>query len=155
LESEGYQKEKLDKVYAPIGLEIGAVTPEEIAIAIIAQVINSRRKGSEKVNWPETDMDVLAELSKEDKDPRALITIISTKGSVPREAGAKMLVWPDGKIVGSIGGGCSEAGVINIARDVIGNKGCQIKDIDMTASIAEEEGMVCGGIMQVLIEYVE
>jgi xanthine dehydrogenase accessory factor len=63
-----------------------------------------------------------------------------------------MLVWPFGKIMGSIGGGCSEGEVINSARQMIGSGGSMIHDIDMTGQIAEDEGMVCGGIMKVLIE---
>ena len=43
LKSEGVTLEKLARVYAPIGLEIGAVTPEEIAIAIVAELIAIRR----------------------------------------------------------------------------------------------------------------
>ncbi|MGI5921251.1 MAG: XdhC family protein [Syntrophomonadaceae bacterium] len=158
--NEGYPAELLNKVNAPIGLEIGAVTPEEIAISIIAQVISYRRlsrtttddMASVKVNWPELDRPVLEELCKDEKEPKALITIIGTKGSVPRKAGAKMLVWPYGKIMGSIGGGCSEGAVINTARQIIGSGGSMIQDIDMTGQIAEDEGMVCGGIMKVLIE---
>ncbi len=76
-----------------------------------------------KSNWPEFDRDVLTELCKEDDSPKSIITILSTKGSVPRKAGAEMLVWPYGKILGSIGGGCSEGAVINNARDVIRNGG--------------------------------
>jgi xanthine dehydrogenase accessory factor len=71
---------------------------------------------------------------------------------VPRKAGAKMLVWPDGKILGSIGGGCSESAVIKTAIDIAMQGGYKFQDIDMTGSIAEEEGMVCGGIMRVVIE---
>lgn len=160
---EGYPKEKIDGVNAPIGLDIGAITPEEIAFSIISQVISFRRlydktlgrKRKDKVNWPEFDRDVLEELSKEEASPKAIITIVATKGSVPRKAGAKMLVWPFGKILGSIGGGCSEGAVINSARDIIRNKGYMMQRIDMTADIAEEEGMVCGGIMDVVIEYSE
>lgn len=158
LRNEGYSEEQLREVNAPIGLEIGAVTPEEIAASIISEVISYRRLGGKnreaasKVNWPELDTSVLTELSKGEQEPKAVITIISTKGSVPRKAGAKMLVWPDGRTLGSIGGGCSEGEVINIARDVIRDGGCLTKRIDMTGQIAEEEGMVCGGIMDVLIE---
>ena len=159
--NEGYPTEKLNKVNAPIGLEIGAVTPDEIAFSIISQVIRYRRLGDittvitkpKKNNWPEFDPDVLMELCKEDNSPRAIITIVSTKGSVPRKEGAKMIVWPYGKILGSIGGGCSEGEVINTAHDVLRNGGYQIQSIDMTGSIAEDEGMVCGGIMDVIIEY--
>jgi len=157
---EGYIQEKLDNINAPIGLEIGAVTPEEIAIAIIAQIISFKRfadkiKGSAesvRVNWTEFDRDVLIELGKGRGGPIAIVTVISTKGSVPRKAGAKMLVWPDGRTLGSIGGGCSEGMVIKTALDVIRNGGCLTEKIDMTGDTAEDEGMVCGGIMQVMIE---
>jgi len=158
---EGYSKEKINNVNAPIGLEIGAVTPDEIAFSIISQLIKYRRLGditsvstnNTKKNWPEFDPDVLMDLCKEESSPKAIITIISTKGSVPRKEGAKMIVWPYGKILGSIGGGCSEGEVINTARDVLRNGVYQIQSIDMTGSIAEDEGMVCGGIMDVIIEY--
>lgn len=161
LSSEGYEKDKLDKVCSPIGLDIGAVTPEEIAISIIAQVIAYRResggkysKGS-KFNWPEFDMDVMKEASISSDIPRALITVIGSKGSVPRKAGAKMIVWLDGRIIGTIGGGCSEANILNMARTVINNRGYQIEHVDMTGDVAEDEGMVCGGTMEVLIESID
>jgi xanthine dehydrogenase accessory factor len=158
--NEGYSKEKLDKVNAPIGLEIGAITPEEIAFSIISQVISYRRLRSKKTgiinplktNWPEFDKDVLMELTKEDEFTKAIITIVSTKGSVPRKAGAKMIVNKDGRIIGSIGGGCSEGSVIVTAHEVIRSGMYQTQRVDMTGYIAEEEGMVCGGIMDVVIE---
>ncbi len=156
---EGYPEEQVARVNAPIGIDIGAVTPDEIAISIIAEVISHRRKGTgsnstavKKINWPEYDREVLEELQKGKEDPKALITILSTKGSVPRKAGAKMIVWPDGKILGSIGGGCSEADVITTAYDAIAKKQYMTKTVDMTGQVAEDEGMVCGGIMQVAIE---
>ncbi|AOT71472.1 XdhC family protein [Geosporobacter ferrireducens] len=157
---EGYSQEQLNKVNAPIGLDIGAVTPDEIAISIIAQVIGYRRltgaasgnASASKINWPELDRAVLEELGKGENDPKAVVTVISTKGSVPRKAGAKMLVWPCGRTLGSIGGGCSEGEIIHMARDILRDGGCRIHQIDMTGQIAEDEGMVCGGIMEVLIE---
>lgn len=157
--NEGFSGKVLNKLNAPIGLEIGAVTPEEIAISILGQVISYRRletpalgRESAKISWTEFDRDVIEELSQNRQEPKALITIISTKGSVPRRAGAKMLVWPDGRILGSIGGGCSESAVIQTALDVIREGGFCIKKVDLTGSVAEDEGMVCGGIMHVLIE---
>ena len=45
LESEGIPRERLERVYMPIGLDIGAVTPEEIAVAVVAEVIHNRRAG--------------------------------------------------------------------------------------------------------------
>lgn len=150
---EGYSQEVVDRLMAPIGLDIGAVTPDEIAFSIVAQLIQQRRMGmSKKTNWPEFDLEVLKELSMNDSSPKALVTIIGTKGSVPRKAGAKMLVYSDGRISGSIGGGCSEGEVIINARRILKNGGFMVQRVDMTGDIAEEEGMACGGIMDVLIE---
>ncbi|HYE84496.1 MAG TPA: XdhC/CoxI family protein [Clostridia bacterium] len=158
--SEGYSRERIDQVNAPIGLEIGAITPEEIAISIIAQVIRYKRLTAtsnkhvthEKSNWPEFDREVQTELGNASDGTKAIVTVISTKGSTPRKTGAKMLVWQDGRTMGSIGGGCSEGAVIRTALDVIRDGGYRIQEVDMTGDIAEDDGMVCGGIMQILIE---
>ena len=156
---EGFSKETLDNVNSPIGLEIGAVTPDEIAFSIIAELIKyrriiyaSRNNPAMKTNWPEFDRDVLRELTTKQEFSRSLVTIVDTKGSVPRKAGAKMLVWPRGEITGSIGGGCSEGAVIDNARYILRNRGWQLQRVDMTGDVAEDEGMVCGGIMDVVIE---
>jgi xanthine dehydrogenase accessory factor len=45
LENEGVSREVLERVFAPVGLDIGAVLPEEIAVAIVAEAIYSRRAG--------------------------------------------------------------------------------------------------------------
>lgn len=148
---EGYPKDKLDAVRAPIGLDIGAETPEEISISILSELIKYKRIVASS-SWPELDLEVLKELARESEEPRALVTIIGTKGSTPRDAGAKMLVWPYGKTLGSIGGGCSEGEVIVAAYDVIRDGGYRVMDVDMTGEVAEDEGMVCGGIMKVVIE---
>ena len=84
--------------------------------------------------------------------PKVIVTILSSKGSVPRKAGAKMIAYLDGRTVGSIGGGCSESGVISKAREIMLSKGFLIEYVDMTGDVAESEGMVCGGVMEVLVE---
>jgi xanthine dehydrogenase accessory factor len=84
--------------------------------------------------------------------PAALVTIISVKGSTPRNPGAKMLVLPDGRIFGTIGGGCGEAWIIEEARSALLSLTSAIRNIDMTDDVAEGEGMVCGGIMEVFID---
>lgn len=150
LGEEGYAEEDLVKINTPIGISIGAVTPEEVAVSILAQVISYRRQ----VDWPEFDRAVIEELAKDKMEPKGLVTVVSTKGSSPRKAGAKMIVWPDGRILGSIGGGCSEAEVIGAARGVALNGGHRFYKIDLTGAVAEDEGMVCGGIMEVFIERV-
>ena len=159
LAAQGYDAQRLQHIHSPIGLAIGAVTPEEIAVSITSEIIACKRLKSEipastehYTNRSDIDMDVLRALSNEKDEPKSIVTIISSKGSVPRGPGAKMLVYPYGKIVGSIGGGCSEGAVINDARRIIGTGGYLLKTVDMTGDAAEDEGMVCGGIMQVLIE---
>lgn len=151
LAAEGYSRESLAAVRSPIGLEIGARTPEEIAVSILAEVIQYKRRHTQ-ADWPELDSGVLAELGEKREDVRAVVTVIETRGSVPRGVGAKMIVWPQGKILGSIGGGCSESAVIQSAYAVIRDGGQRIVDIDMTGEAAEDEGMVCGGTMKVVIE---
>jgi xanthine dehydrogenase accessory factor len=63
-----------------------------------------------------------------------------------------MIAYFDGRTIGSIGGGCSEAGVLTRAKDIMLDKGFLIEHVDMTGDVAEDEGMVCGGVMNVLIE---
>jgi xanthine dehydrogenase accessory factor len=45
LREEGFDAEQLEKVRAPIGLDIGAVSPEEVALAILAEIVAERRGG--------------------------------------------------------------------------------------------------------------
>jgi xanthine dehydrogenase accessory factor len=63
-----------------------------------------------------------------------------------------MLLRAGGKTTGSIGGGCGESQVMGLARDVIRDGGCQIAELDLTGEIAENDGMICGGTMKVVIE---
>jgi xanthine dehydrogenase accessory factor len=82
----------------------------------------------------------------------ALATIVSTKGSTPREIGAKMLILEDGKFLGSVGGGCMEAEVWQEARKVMVEERPKTIHLDLTGKEAEEGGMVCGGVMDIYIE---
>lgn len=85
----------------------------------------------------------------------ALITVTSVLGSTPRKPGAQMLVFADGSTFGTIGGGCGEAEGRREALNVITARIPKIYNLNMTADIAQEEGMVCGGIMELFIEYVD
>ncbi len=88
--------------------------------------------------------------------PAVLATIVSRKGSSPRETGTKMLVWPDGSCIGTIGGGCMEAGLLTEARRMLSARSPSAKlcPIDLTGAQAEEDGMICGGKIQVLLELI-
>ncbi|WP_461613009.1 XdhC family protein [Clostridium sp. Marseille-QA1073] len=160
LEEEGYDRDKIDEICSPIGLDIGAVLPEEIAVSILAELISYKRgsnirrsNGNLKKNVVNSDLDsdVITYLASL-KEPAAIVTVMSTKGSTPRSIGAKMAVNSYGKIYGSIGGGCAEKDIINIAIQLIGTGRYQVVHQDLTGEIAENEGMVCGGTMDILIE---
>lgn len=155
LNEEGLDQERLLKIYTPIGLDIGAVTPGEIAVSILAEVIRAKRcpaEGSVRImNDSDVEIPTLRYLA-ENHEPKAIVTVIETKGSTPRKAGAKMVVNPMKQVTGSIGGGCSEAAVINDAVRLIGTGRFEFMDIDLTGDTAESDGMVCGGTMRVLIE---
>jgi len=82
----------------------------------------------------------------------AVATIVSTKGSTPREVGAKMVVTAWGEILGTIGGGCGEADVKREAIEVIRTRKARTVQIDLLDDIASDSPAVCGGIMNVFIE---
>jgi xanthine dehydrogenase accessory factor len=82
----------------------------------------------------------------------ALVTIVSTIGSTPREVGTKMLVRADGSLVGSIGGGSVEAQVCRQAAEVIKTGRPHRLHISLAGQEGEEAGMICGGDMEVFIE---
>ena len=157
LEEEGLPRELMDIICTPIGLSIGAVTPEEISISILAELIAWKRQpaqntwGQRFTNASDLEPEIIDFLA-EDHRPKAIVTIIKTKGSTPREAGAKMSIDQQGHITGSIGGGCSEGAVIRDAIDIIGSGRYTTAWIDLRGEVAASDGMVCGGLMQVLIE---
>ena len=82
----------------------------------------------------------------------ALATIIHTRGHCPREVGAKMLVWPDGRTAGTIGGGCGENLVRLMALTALDAGQPMTHQVDLLDDPALEDGAVCGGVMDVLIE---
>ena len=156
VEEEGCDPEVIASVHTPIGLKIGAETPEEIAIAIMAEIIQVKSESGRNSTYPRELMRAIT--AQDDQDlPKALATIVSRKGSAPRDVGTKMLIWPDGRIAGTIGGGCVESDVIRTAREMLdeSESTARILDVDMTADAAEDAGMVCGGVIQVLLEVIE
>jgi len=88
-------------------------------------------------------------------EPAALVTIVSTTGSTPQRIGAKMLVFGDGRIVGTIGGGCYENDAFGKAREAIRTRKPQLVHYELDDDFAQETGLVCGGQMDVYIEPIE
>lgn len=85
-------------------------------------------------------------------DAVAVATIVDAKGSVPREVGAKMIIHPLGKHVGTVGGGCGEADVIRAGLDVIQDGIPRTIHVDLTEDISMQSLGVCGGVMDVFVE---
>lgn len=156
LKAEGLDPDRLDKVCTPIGLNIGAVTPGEIAVSILAEVVAHRRLaeygGPERIcNDSDVELSVLKHIAENDK-PMAIATIVEAKGSSPRGPGAKMAVDRLGHVTGSVGGGCGEGEVIREALALIGTGRYKLMELDLTGEAAESDGMVCGGVMTILVE---
>ena len=159
LRAEGYDQERLAQICAPIGLPIGGQTTAEIAVSIAAQLVEYRTKNRKKdggaVCLPQVNVDeaVLKALA-EGGGLQTMALIVETKGSPPAKAGAMMAVDAIGRTIGTIGGGCGEAEVIGQARLMAGKEQKKLVTVNMTNEVAEEEGMVCGGVMTVLLESV-
>ena len=88
-------------------------------------------------------------------DPAALVTIIRAQGSTPQRVGAKMLVFPDGRTVGTIGGGCYENEAFWKARTAIETRQPVVVKYELADDLAEDSGLICGGQMEVYIEPLE
>jgi xanthine dehydrogenase accessory factor len=88
-------------------------------------------------------------------EPAALVTIVSTTGSTPQRVGAKMLVFGDGRMVGTIGGGCYENDAFGKARHAIVTRTPQLVHYELSDDFAQETGLICGGQMDVYIEPIE
>jgi len=88
-------------------------------------------------------------------EPAALVTIVATTGSTPQRVGAKMLVFGDGRIVGTIGGGCYENDAFWKAREAIKTRRPEVVHYELSDDFAQETGLICGGQMDVYIEPIE
>ncbi len=89
--------------------------------------------------------------AQQDGRPAALAIVVETQGSVPRQAGSKMLVWPDGQIVGTVGGGQMEAFVIAEAQEAIRSGSSRVVSYDLADPQSGDPG-VCGGSVRVYVE---
>jgi xanthine dehydrogenase accessory factor len=92
----------------------------------------------------------LAEIEK-NNETAALCTVTSSEGSTPRHVGSKMLVYPDRRIIGTVGGGELENRVIKAALESIHNEKAQTLSYSMADPSRGDPG-VCGGQVEVFVE---
>ena len=94
----------------------------------------------------------MIETANEQGECVVVATVAHTRGSTPQQRGAKMLFFEDGKTAGTVGGGCIEAEVWAEAREALRSKRSALHHFSLTAEEASEEGMVCGGTMEIFID---
>ena len=82
----------------------------------------------------------------------AVATIVEVAGSIPSFQSAKMLIREDGTMVGTIGGGCTEAEVWQAARDVIESEQPKMLQFNLGQEAAYDNGLICGGQLNVYVE---
>ena len=82
----------------------------------------------------------------------ALASLIWSSGSIPMSEQAKMLVKENGRIVGTIGGGCLEAEVWSAGQEVIKEGVPRILRYHLTEKHVQESGLICGGTVRIFVE---
>lgn len=136
---EGFSKDKIKAVHAPVGLPFDTETPPEIALSIMAEIFTTRHKKGVSIIEEKTKQ-ALCEV----KDGIEVI-ITEKHGSGPREVGTRMVVTKD-SVIGTIGGGSLEAHAINDARKMLEDNITVLeKHYSMNNNDASSIGMVCGG----------
>jgi xanthine dehydrogenase accessory factor len=100
------------------------------------------------------DRRILEEIvaASESNRPVVLATIVRAKGSTPRGVGSRMLIDPARGPIGTIGGGCGEAEVVNAARLALDDGQARLVRVDLTDDVYSFSPAVCGGVFDVLLE---
>ncbi len=136
----GVSQKQINTLHAPIGLAIGAVTPEEIAVCIAAEIIQVKNSKPRKNISEEFLQTVCTQKSG------VVAVIVEKDGSAPREAGARMFVQ-NGKIVcGTIGGGAIEQHAIKHCKKMEQKQNMfDVQRYVLDNKDSANLGMICGG----------
>ena len=149
LVAEGFDAEAVNSVHMPIGLSIGSRTPEEIAVSILAEVIQIMNRKIPGEGFPEKLLSECCRIEQQDSDAGGILAIITDKKEeAPRQPGTKMLVRKDGSFAGSVGGGFAEAEILREARAMLSEnrRTCALRTVSM-----KKGAMQCGGEIEVLL----
>ena len=137
LSNAGFSQEQISSIFSPIGLPIGAVTPAEIALSILSQIVQEKNK-SHSASADKALLEVT--------ESGTLCIITEKHGSAPRGVGSMMFVG-NTSVLGSIGGGEAEYLAIQHAK---GTPFCGTREYAMNNTSANGLDMICGGRIKVL-----
>lgn len=149
--SEGFEESQLNSIHAPIGLPIGGETPEEIAVSIVAEIVQVKNRFKRASN------DEKVEKATKEGRQGTMLTIVRKSGSSPRGVGSKMFLDREGNLYGTIGGGSVEFQALRHAGERNETKAEMPETIAYNLSQKESAelenlGMICGGNVEVLFE---
>lgn len=99
-------------------------------------------------------MQIAADWKRAGRDV-ALATVTATWGSSPRQPGSQLVVDGEGRMLGSVSGGCIEGAVVREALEIMADGKPRLLDFGITNEQAWEVGLACGGKLQIYVERVE
>lgn len=143
MKEKGISEKKLSKVHSPIGLAINAVTPQEIAVSILGEIISVYRK---EKNACIVSPSLIKTLTSEKNC--VICRVLKASGSTPAREGQILIVYSPFMTCGTIGGGALEEEAREEAARCTGS---YIKTYDLSRD--GELGMTCGGEVTVLFSY--
>lgn len=148
LQAEGFDSRRVAAVHMPIGLPIGARTPEEIALSAMAEIVSVMNAADAGEGYPPGMPEALADMERTGARGAVLAMIVEKTGEAPRRPGTRMLIHPDGRMIGTVGGGYAEAEILRVAGEMMkaGARTCRLHRIEM---IKGEQP--CGGEIAVLL----
>ena len=146
---KGYSQSELDFVHSPIGLKIGAVTPEEIAVSILSEIISVFR--SVKTAFTLSPGYVSSVIGKKGVCAR----IIEKRGSAPRAIGSELFYAADeDRFYGTVGGGAVEKATEDKCREMWNDRK-KTEIVHYNLSAKGDLSMICGGDVDMLFSIVE
>jgi len=150
---QGADPQRVEELYAPIGLPIGSQSAEEIALSILAQIVSIKNARPQTEGFTPALMDAMEESDIAGQNA-VLATIIVRHGSTPREVGAKMLALPNQRIIGSVGGGIMEHRTILAAQEMLAGKAPSHQTVRFSADGKNDDAAIaaCGGSMELLLD---
>ena len=146
---EGYSEEQWNTIHTPIGLQIKAMTPFEIAISILGEIIEVKNTKISEMGYTSDIMNALKDKTEEDL---VMATVMTVKGTGPRGVGAKMLIDSKGDFVGTVGGGVMEKQVLEKAKEILETGESYVHCYDATNIAEWDTSGVCGGIVKIYME---